>query len=434
MCDTFVVMQNKTTDGAIILGKSADDQINEAHYVLHVPHKKYPRGMQVRATHLMIPQAEETNEIVLHKAFWYWGGEEGINEHGLSIGAEAAYSTLTGTETKDGLIGVDLLRIALERASTCTEAIELMARLLKEYGQGGNIEISGNSEVDLTYLISDVKEAWILEMAGREYAAKKVQDFDAISNHYMLEKDWGISSLPVQPGEVAWGETYNVKEIVPALGARERRNCSLNSIQKAVQPFGVKDGFDLLREHGENYHPATSGEVPRVVCMHAGLGDFRKWQAVNAFVSHVKGEQVVAWSTGTSANCLSIFKPIFLNIEAPRFDYGPVPCEHFDPAVIWWRHELLHRRAVMDFENIVPRVLADIEKLEKSFVNEIEAVAAGDNRGLKLQFMDHCFHEASDLTERWIKKVEGIPALRRYPDTPYGRLWKEYNEYAGFPM
>jgi secernin len=434
MCDTFVVMANKTRDGSIILGKSADDQINEAHYVLHVPRKKYSRGQQVRATHLMIPQAEETYEILLHKAFWYWGGEEGINEHGLSIGIEAAFSTLTGAETGDGLIGTDLLRIALERARTCSEAIEVVTSLLKIYGQGGNIEISGNSEVDLTYLIADRKEAWIMETAGREYAAKKVKDFDAISNHYMLEKDWEISSRPEKPGDLSWGETYNMPDIVTAIGARERRDCSLRSLRQAAQPFTVKDGFDLLRQHGENYHPATSGEIPRVVCMHAGLGDFRKWQAVNAFVSSVKGEQVVAWSTGTSANCLSVFKPIFLNIDAPAFDYGPYPCETFDPTVLWWRHELLHRRAVLDFNNIVPQVLADIEKLEASFLKDIEPVAVGGDTHLKVEFMRHCFSEAYDLTERWIRKIEATPALHQYPDTPYGKLWKEFNEYAGFPM
>jgi secernin len=434
MCDTFVATPNKTVDGSIILGKSADDQINEAHYVLHVPHKKYSRGQLVRVTHLLIPQAEETNEIVLHKAFWYWGGEEGINEHGLSIGIEAAYSTLTGTETKDGLIGCDLVRIALERARTCSEAIEVVTRLLKTYGQAGNIEISGNSEVDLTYLIADQREAWILETAGREYAAKKVKDFDAISNHYMLENDWEISSLPEKPGELAWGEKYNVKDIVLALGARERRECSLSALA-AAGPISVKTGFDVLRQHGSSkYHPATSGEVAKVVCMHAGPGDFRKWQAVNAFVSRVKGEQVVAWSTGTSANCLSIFKPIFLNIEAPAFNYGPLPCEHYDPTVLWWRHELLHRRAVLDFKNIVPQVLGDIEKLEASFLQQIGPVAEGDDRYTKVQFMDHCFREANELTERWIKKLEAIPALRRYPNTKYGRLWKEFNEYAGFPL
>ena len=433
MCDTFVVLQNKTSDGSIILGKSADDQINEAHYVLHIPRQKYSCGQQVRATHLMIPQTEETNEILLHKAFWCWGGEEGINEHGLSIGIEAAFSTLTGTEKTDGLIGVDLVRIALERTRTCTEAIELITSLLKEYGQGGNVEISGNSEVDLTYLIADRKEAWILETAGREYAAKKVKDFDAISNHYMLERDWEISSLSEKPGDFSWGEKFNVPDIVLAIGARERRECSLNGLRKTAGTFTVKNAFDLLRFHGENYHPATSGEIPREICVHAGTGDFRKWQAVNAFVSHVKDDQVVVWSTGTSANCLSIFKPIFLNIQSPAFDYGTYPCEHYDPNVLWWRHELLHRRATLDLENIIPVVLADIENLEVSFLKDVNTVAAGDNSH-KIEFAKHCFHEAYELTERWIRKLENNPALREYPNTPYGNLWKEYNRYAGFPL
>ena len=68
----------------------------------------------LRATHIVIPQARETHEIVLDKSYWTWGGEIGVNEHGLAVGNEAIFSRRE--EKSDGLITGDLLRLMLERA------------------------------------------------------------------------------------------------------------------------------------------------------------------------------------------------------------------------------------------------------------------------------------------------------------------------------
>ena len=51
----------------------------------------------------------------MSKSFWTWGCEMGINEHGLAMGNEAVWSTVQNDETVDGLIGMDLMRLALER-------------------------------------------------------------------------------------------------------------------------------------------------------------------------------------------------------------------------------------------------------------------------------------------------------------------------------
>ena len=39
---------------------------------------------------------------------------------------------------RDGIIGPDLMRLGLERARNCREAIELMTELLDKYGQAGS--------------------------------------------------------------------------------------------------------------------------------------------------------------------------------------------------------------------------------------------------------------------------------------------------------
>eukprot|EP00957_Ditylum_brightwellii_P116940 8920561-Ditylum_brightwellii.AAC.1 len=64
----------------------------------------------------------------------------GANEHGV-VGGNEAVSTLLSSEldtdvAAGGLLGMDLLRLALERGHTAREAMEVCIDLLETYGQG----------------------------------------------------------------------------------------------------------------------------------------------------------------------------------------------------------------------------------------------------------------------------------------------------------
>jgi hypothetical protein len=80
------------------------------------------------------------------------------------------------------LTGMDVVRLALERAGTAIEAVFVVTELLERYGQGG----SGHEAVDRPYwssfLIADPRSAFVVETSGRDYAVERVERSRATSN------------------------------------------------------------------------------------------------------------------------------------------------------------------------------------------------------------------------------------------------------------
>jgi dipeptidase len=425
MCDTLAALPPATLDGAVLFAKSADCEVNEANAVVRVARGRHLTGEAVRLTHLVIPQARETHEVLLTKAFWTWGCEIGVNEYGLCMGEEAVFTTQM-REQLDGIIGPDLMRLALERAQSCPEAIEVMTALLEAYGQGGSAELKGNSHFDSSFLMADPREAWILETAGRKWAARRIEDIGSISNALQIGADWDRCSLPVEKGGLDWAAAYGLPEVPPTLGAPQRRRASLEGLARARGRITAATIFALLRQHGDGYHPA-SAPVHSGLCMHAGPQKDRWWQADGVMVADLKGEDVLVWVTGTSANCLSILKPVFPGMELP--DLGPLPTEHFDPHSLWWKHELLHRRAMADFDRLVPEIRQDFDRLEGEFLSQANSVLIGPPAEKK-DFMDYCFRRAMAATEEWIACLRARPDLC-FEDPAYRAMWQKLNAEAG---
>ena len=426
MCDTFVALPSVTRDKNVLFAKSADCEVNEANAIVRIPRKKHIRGESVRVTHLVIPQAEETYEIFLTKAFWTYGCEIGINEYGLAMGEEAVFTTEM-TEEKDGLIGPDLMRLGLERARNCQEAIETMTGLLEKYGQGGSAELKGNSHFDSSFLMSDTNEAYILETAGRKWAVRKVESFDSISNMLGISTNWTTCSVSSGAEKTNWARTFALPEVPPTLGSPDRQSVTYDKLKESAGQITASTMFNIMRHHNDGYHPATA-ETHQNICIHAGPQETRWWQADGVMVTDVGEHGVLIWVTGTSGNCVSIFKPVFMGIDLPEM-IGPTPTEHFDPRSLWWKHELLHRRAMADFDHLVPEIRKDFDVLENKFLSESESVKKG-TLDEKCDFMEYCFHKSMQATEAWIGRLRARADLI-FEDPAYRAMWQKLNVEAG---
>ena len=126
----------------------------------------------LRATYISVPQVRHTYACVLLKPHWIWGAEMGWNEFGLNIGNEAVF-TREKREKQDGLIGMDLLRLALERCRSAKEALKLITTMIGEYGQGGNCGFHKAFYYDNAFLIADETRPMCWKQRGEAGPLKK---------------------------------------------------------------------------------------------------------------------------------------------------------------------------------------------------------------------------------------------------------------------
>ena len=316
----------------------------------------------VSCTYIDVPQVEHTNAVVLSKPFWMWGAEMGTNEHGVVIGNEALFTRVEKSE--EGLLGMDLLRLALERAATAEEAVAVITDLLEDHGQGGDGGMHDEFYYDNSFIVADADEAWILETAGEHWVAKRVEGIYTVSNQPTISDDRDRASEDVVSHAVEQGwcdeadgfrfeECYTDSLYTRFSDAESRRRCTMSLLKEREGSLTVEDFTDTLRDHGDSHESCRPdrgvlGVLGSEVCMHAGYGPVRRSQTTGSMVSRLSTESPdTHFVTGTAAPCTSIFKPVW--VDAPVPGTGPSPTDEADKESLFWKHERLHRETLRDY-------------------------------------------------------------------------------------
>ena len=308
MCDTFVALNNSTKDGSVIFGKNSDRLGNEAQLITYLPRLKHSKGDELKCTHISIPQVNETAAILISQPYWMYGCEMGSNEYGVVIGNEAVATKEPLNET--GLIGMDLLRLGLERGKSAKESLDIIIKLLEKYGQGGNHNLKGLNYHN-SMIIADSQEAYVLETAGKWWIAEIVKDYRSISNNISIRgsgdmRRSGIIDHAIQKGYCKDDNEFDFKMIFSPSPLPEvfpinsRDGCSLNQLAENKGKITFELMIEFLREHKVG------------ICMHG-----RNDQSVGSQVSILRENpsKSIHLFTGSTVPCLSIYKPYSFPFE-----------------------------------------------------------------------------------------------------------------------
>lgn len=406
MCDTVCVVEK---DG-VLFAKNSDRPANEAQVLDWQPAREHAPGTEVRCTWLCIPQARRTHAVLLSRPYWCFGAEMAANEHGVMIGNEAVFTR--HAVPRRGLTGMDLVRLAVERAASAEEAVQILLDLIARHGQGGGCDHeSASFRYFSSFLVADRRRAFVLETAGREHAVEEVRGARAISNGLTI------------PG-FAERHSDRIKTWAGRCRVRQPRVQAL-----ARQGRGLAGLVALLRDHG----PHTTAEAPVTyepiagamtgACMHAG-GLFAAAQTVASWAARLSpgGDQHLL--TATAAPCTSLFKPV--SVTAPIVSLGSlgrgVPGDVADDASLFWRHERLHRLVLRHPRLLLPPLAAARDAVEALWR------AAPPTP-------EEAFREGDALLESWLDEARqrlrdaGHPPSER--PAYVERYWRRRDAWAG---
>ena len=170
MCDSVIAAAPLTAEGTTLFAKNSDRHADEAQPFVQHPSAFHPRGAEVLCTHIAIPQVAETYRVMGHSPWWVWGFEHGVNEHAVAIGNHSVISN-EPLESEPGLIGMDLVRLGLERGRDAREALEVIATLVETHGQGGAALAPDAPGYHNSFLLADPESAWLMETSNRRWVA-----------------------------------------------------------------------------------------------------------------------------------------------------------------------------------------------------------------------------------------------------------------------
>jgi secernin len=345
-CDTLVA---RPTGGApvTIFGKNSDRHCSEAQPLDFAPAAVHPPGAYVRCQYLTIPQVSTTHAVLGSRPWWLWGYEHGVNDAGVAIGNEAIY---TRDEVQDsGLLGMDLVRLGLERGATAEDATGVIISLLEKYGQGGNaVNVTGfSARYHNSFIIADAREAFILETSARHWVLRRTDQGAAIGNLVTIEDDWdeasnGIETYARQQGWW-WGPTgrrLNFRHAFEDTRLRgnteDRYASSCNILAAHDEAFSVRMMMQHLRDHFESgtlYVPSTPDDPkPRSICCHPGA--WASGTAASMVVALTEDERPpIAWCS-MATPCTSVFLPVPVGAALPpSMTTGG---DEEDDASLWW--------------------------------------------------------------------------------------------------
>lgn len=375
MCDSIGASGAATRSGVTLFGKNSDRKPGECQPFVQFGEAWHPPGARLRCTHLEIEQLPHTHALMGHSPWWVWGLEHGVNQHAVAIGNHTVFSN-EALEEQAGLIGMDLVRLALERASSAREALDVIVGLIEKHGQGGAALAMEGPGYHNSFLIADPLELWILETSNRRFAARRAE-LGSCTNHLVLRGDWERASEGVADFAGALRNPH-----IPAqmTSGRERRAQELLRATRGAHD--VESFSRMLRDHGDFGASWQRGTAPAdeqhfTLCAHSEPVH----RTTASLLCELPQERARAWPVFVSFGtpCTGLWLPVYLDAPLPAcLARGSAETES-DSA--WWVFERLGASVALDPEARTPALRRHFAALERDIEDwrgaaEAEVLAA----------------------------------------------------------
>ncbi|MCD6195185.1 MAG: C69 family dipeptidase [Staphylothermus sp.] len=406
MCDIIIATPRATKHKLLLFGKNSDRFPDEPQVLEVIPRTRHEEET-LKLRYVELPQVKETYAVLISRPWWTYGAEMGVNEHGLVIGNVAVFTK--EPYEKKGLLGMEILRLALERTRTARDALRFIINLIEEVGQGGSHAYNRKFMYHNSFIIADkTGEAWVLETAGRYWAAKKIDTVYSVSNALTITNDWdlahdelvkhGVAKHGCSKDDFNFSKCYSDRIITYLAKGRERRKFTYSKLLEKEGAIDEYYAIKILRSHHkELYHPAKGSM--KDICMHYG-GPLRPTQTASSMIVLLKNNSHLVFATGASNPCLTMYKPVTIESGIPILK---IPATNrYDPSVYWWKIEYLNRKIQLCYDKVAHYHTTKVYEAEKYIMEKILKFFYSGK--LSKQVIKAIVYQAFSLEEEIIKR------------------------------
>lgn len=326
--DMVTALGRAAVDGHALLGHNATGRPGAPFRLERTPGGSHAPDERVRATLIDLPQARRTHAVLGGRPAGPWGYCHGVNEHGVAAGCTRLSTRLR--LDAPGLTGPDLVRLALERGQTARQALEALTGLIARHGQGAFPGGPDEHAHDAAVLLTDAREAFLIEAGGRGWVCQEVREARAAGDVCTVRQDWdaiapGLAGHAIERGW--WPEDGSKLDFAGALAAdRAGAGPALRRWGQATrlleEQSGHIDAAFLRRVLGDHYEgtadeadPRDPGAGPQPLCCHAGAS--RPFGTVASLVAVVgPGVPLAWWAFGPP--CAGVYLPLLPAGDLPH--------------------------------------------------------------------------------------------------------------------
>ncbi|WP_265497504.1 C69 family dipeptidase [Providencia rustigianii] len=418
-CTTLLAGSDATTDGSLIIARSADSNALKAqHFVIH-PAKKNQSGIYSTKEHngannFTYPLPKQS---LRYTTVPNWKtqlhGATGFNELGVGVsGTESIFASPKALAfdpyvEETGITEDDIPDVLLSRAKTAREAVELLGNIIETQGAGEGFGVAVVDKDELWYLETGTGHQWMAQKIAKDkyfatgnqgrLQAFDVKNPDVLGSKNLIEfaVEKGLYN-PATDGEFNFSKaytrdderdrTYNdprvwviQQQFNPSLKQDVADGRNFAPFLTPEKKVSVEEAKSMLRNHfeGTEHDPYTNG-----------LNGKEPWRPISVFrtyeahVMQVRPElpQEIGEVTyvGLGMADLTAFVPYYSGLEAYPKHYS-VGSDKADSNSIYWKYRKLQTLVMTDYPKLAPIV--------KKAYQEWEAKTALEQKDMEAKYL-----------------------------------------------